>query len=172
MHSFSLATPQITPKHISLIQQAYITSPNFPGLAGKWLLWWFWLRVPCEISLGLLARAIVFSRLDWGWRSLFQAHACGYWQAFWVLAGGPQFLTCHKVVHNMAASFPQSEREREREREAARGSQPNVKAEVMYNLISKMTFLRFCHVLLTAQTNLGVRSGDDTRVCLAGGKDQ
>lgn len=40
----------------------------------------FWLRVSYELSIQLLTKAAVISKLGWSWRIHFQAHSCGCWQ--------------------------------------------------------------------------------------------
>ena len=49
------------------------------------------------------------------------------------------------------------------ETQRERGSLPNVKPEVTYDVISEVTFLHLCHALLMAQASLGTVNGGYTR---------
>lgn len=94
-----------------------------------------WLRVSRDILVHLLVGASVISRSEESRKVSVQDHSCDCrrWQLLKALDCGSQFLvtscgSLHKVVHNVAAGFHQSdckkqgeiERDKERKRETGR----------------------------------------------------
>lgn len=73
---------------------------------------WFWLKGSHKVTVKILARAAVISRLNLGWRTYFQDGALS-----WLLKAlvpwccqenmsHEHFMGQYKCLHNMAAGFP------------------------------------------------------------------
>lgn len=92
-----------------------------------------------ETAVTLLARA-ASSKTLWGWRIHFQAHSCSCWKE----ASVPfqMGFSTRECPQDTAAGFPQSRRSKRQ-----RG-----KNHIFSNLL-EITYYRFYHILLAAQTN-------------------
>lgn len=75
---------------------------------------WFWFGISHEVTFFMLVWTIVFSRLDWCWKTHLQGDLNSYGWLGWCWLLVPHQMDLSTVLlkdpHNMMASFPLSER--------------------------------------------------------------
>lgn len=109
-----------------------------------------WPKVSYEVAVTLSARTAVFSSLDWGWRTYFQTHLHGYWQASGdrlpSLLGWPSSRGCLTTWQSAPSRMNNSRKSRK--------EYPRWKPQPFYNLILELPTYHFHHILLVRSKSI------------------
>lgn len=109
----------------------------------------FWLGV-CQDTVKLSMGAAAISRLDWGWKILFQAHSSDCHQENSVLHHVDFSFGLLESPWDMVAGFPEQVIQAKEQ-----ASKIVTRREATVFLNAKVTHHHFCHILLATQTNTG-----------------